>query len=71
MFIWLWAEIDSEKEHKMSINDMILKKFDMYLYHQHEWNDQLNKNWLRMMFYFLSQQIMQQNIKYWALYACL
>ncbi len=58
MFVWLWAEVDSKKEHKMSIDDMILKKFDIYLYHQREQNDQLNKSWLRMMFYFLSQQIM-------------
>ncbi len=59
MFVWLWAEIDSEKEHKTSIDDMILKKFDMYLYHQRERNDQSNKEWLRTMFYFLSQQIVQ------------
>ncbi len=50
---------------------MILKKFDMYLYHQRERNDQLNKSWLRTMFYFLSQQIVWQNIEYWTLYACL
>ncbi len=37
---------------------MILKKFDMYLYNQREWNNQSNKEWLRTMFYFLSQQIM-------------
>ncbi len=71
MFVWLWAKVDSKREHEMSINNMILKKFDMYLYHQRERNDQLNKSWLRMMFYFLSQQIVQQNIEYWALYACL
>ncbi len=71
MFVWLWVEIDSEKEHETIINNMILKKFDMYLYHQREWNNQSNKEWLRMMFYFLSQQIMQQNIEYWVLYACL
>ncbi len=55
MFIWLWAKIDREKEHKMSINNMILKKFDIYLYYQREWNDQSNKSWLKMMFYFLNQ----------------
>ncbi len=71
MFVWLWVEIDSEREHKMSINNIILKKFDMYLYHQRERNDQSNKEWLRMMFYFLNQQIIWQNIEYWVLYACL
>ena len=55
MFVWLWAEIDSKKKHEMSINDMILKKFDIYLYYQREWNDQSNKSWLKMMFYFLNQ----------------
>ncbi len=71
MFVWLWAKIDSKKEHEMSIDNMILKKFDMCLYHQHERNDQLNKSWLKTMFYSLSQQIIKQDIEYWTLYACL
>ncbi len=71
MFVWLWAEIDSKKEYKTSIDNMILKKFNMYFYHQREWYNQSNKSWLRTMFYLLSQQIIKQDIEYWALYICL
>ncbi len=71
MFVWLWAGVDSEGEHEAGIGDMILEEFDMYLYHQRERNGQSNKGWLRTMFYSLSQQIIRQDIEYWALYACL
>ncbi len=61
----------SDGEHETGIDDMLIEEFDMYLHHQRERNEQFNKRWLRTMFYSLSQQIVRQDIEYWALYACL
>ncbi len=58
----------SDGEHETGIDDMFIEEFDMYLHHQRERNEQFNKRWLRTMFYSLSQQIVRQNIEYWALY---
>ena len=54
MFLWLWDEITSDEQHVKSIDDMIIKEFNMYLHHQRQRNDQSNKKWLHIMFYFLS-----------------
>jgi hypothetical protein len=71
MFLWLWDGITSDGQHEKGIGDMIIEEFDMYLHHQRQRNGQSNKGWLRTMFYSLSQQIVRQDIEYWALYVCL
>ncbi len=53
-----------------AIIELIIEEFDLYLYHQWERNEQsTNKRWLRTMFYFLTQQIIRQDLEYWTLYS--
>jgi len=71
MFAWLWDGVTVAGEHEGGIRDLIDEEFDLYLYHQRERNGQSNKGWLRTMFYSLCQQIIRQDVEYWALYVCL
>ena len=71
MFDWLWKGIKSKDEVETGIGDLILEEFDIYQWHQRERNGQSNRGWLRTMYYSLTQQLIRQDIEYWALYACL
>ena len=69
MFSWLWKSIVMNEDRKTEINDLIQKKFDIYLHHQRERNEKSNYDWLRIMLYSLIQQMIKQNLEYWMLYA--
>ena len=71
LFGWLWDGVDDGDEHESGIGDLIMEEFDMYLHHQQERNGRSNRGWLRTMYYSLIQQIMRQDIAYWALYAAM
>ena len=62
LFGWLCKGLDMEP----GIATELLEEFDMYEYHQRERNGTSNKGWLRTMVYSLSQQIIRQDIVYWA-----
>ncbi len=71
VFSWLWNEMMIEEFYEFKIENLIEEEFDLYLYHQCERNEQSNKDWLQTMYFFLTQQIIRQNLQYWALYICL
>lgn len=56
---------------KSNVENLIQKEFDFYEYHQGERNGQVNKKWLKTMFYSFIQQIIRQDLEYWLLYVCL
>ena len=60
-----------EEFYEFEIENLIKEEFDLYLHHQCEWNEQSNKDWLWTMYFFLTQQIIHQNLQYWTLYICL
>ncbi|MCJ1396607.1 hypothetical protein MMC18_009498 [Xylographa bjoerkii] len=71
MFSWLWGGIEYNGKHEAGVGELIDQEFDMYLHHQTERNAQPNKGWLRTMFFSLTQQVIRQDLGYWAIYACL
>ncbi|MCJ1412158.1 hypothetical protein MMC19_006250 [Ptychographa xylographoides] len=71
IFKWLWDGETFGGVHEPGIGNLMDEEFDMYLHHQRERNGQPNKGWLRTMFYSLTQQIIRQDLTYWAIYACL
>ena len=62
VFSWLWNKIIIEKFYEFEIKNLIEEEFNLYFHHQCEWNEQLNKDWLRTMYFFLTQQIIHQNL---------
>ena len=72
LFEWLWSGVHDENGVlETGIGTLIHEEFDMYLHHQQRRNGQSNRGWLRTMYYSLTQQLIRQDIVYWALYACL
>ncbi len=62
VFSWLWNEMMIEKFYEFKIKNLIKEEFNLYLHHQCEQNEQLNKDWLRTMYFSLTQQIIHQNL---------
>lgn len=71
LFTWLWEGTAFEEGFESGIGSLIDDEFDMYQHHQRNINGKPNKGWLRTMMYSLTQQIIRQDISYWALYTAL
>jgi hypothetical protein len=50
---------------KHNIEKIILKEVEMYKHYLRRINQRKNNDWLRNIFYFIDQQLMQQNSLYY------
>jgi hypothetical protein len=68
MFTWLWEGVEVDGHLEGGIGDLIDQEFEMYSHHQRKVNGNPNRGWLRTMMYSLTQQMIRQDIGYWAIY---
>ena len=69
MFSWLWEGITVEGHHEPGVQDLIDMESAVFLHHLRERNGEANRGWSRVMYYSLTQQIIRQDLGYWALCA--
>jgi hypothetical protein len=65
---WFDQKISMFECSKHNIEEIVLKKFEMYKHHLRRINQRENNDWLRNMFYFIDQQLMRQNSLYYRWY---
>lgn len=71
MFSWLWEGITVDGQHEEGIQEQIDTESAIFLHHLRERNGEANRGWSRVMYYSLTQQIIRQDLGYWALCASL
>lgn len=71
MFSWLWDGITVDGEREEGIGAEMDLESKAFLHHQQERNGESNRGWSWVMYFSLTQQIIRQDLGYWALCASL
>lgn len=71
IFFWLWEGITINAQHESGIEKEIDQECAISLHHQQERNGEANRGWSGVMYFSLLQQVIRQDLGYWALCASL